>query len=721
MADGVSEKATVTVEGEVAVIECNNPPVNAISHGVRSALLRSLERALADDRVGAIIIACRGAAFFAGADITEFQGEEAEPTADQLFHAIESARKPIVAAMHRRALGGGLELALTCHYRVATPDTEFGFPEVKLGLIPGLGGTQRSVRLVGLAEALKFVPAGDNISAQKAKSIGLIDVIANRESLLPETIAFVTDRLVEIRGKRISLPRARDSGGKGQRQDLDLISLLQTQRELLHRKFRGRSAPLRCVEAMEAGLTRSFDDALAEERRIFNECLTSREAESLTYLFFAEREARKIAGIGRDVQPSPINAIGVVGGGTMGRGITISLLEAGKRVVAMEQDSIRLAAWRENLEAYAAKSVTRGMKSQEQAKEWLSRCSFTLDWNAFATCDLVIEAVFEDLELKKIAFSKLSRVVRSDCLLASNTSGLDINLLAAAIDHPEAVIGLHFFSPAHVMKLLEVVRGKASRPEALVAALQLARDLNKVAVISGVCEGFIGNRIFDQYWREAEFLVEEGASPYLVDKALQDFGMAMGPFKVSDLAGLDIGHAIRTRQQAAQERDTRFPAAEEAIYQAGRLGQKSAAGWYKYIDGRAIEDPAVAVIIGQHRTSLGRKPNDTDIKAEEIVLRCMSAIINEACKVLDEGIAQRASDVDLVAVHGFGFPAWLGGPMKWADHFGLSTIYHHLVDRSGISPELTSVASLLEVCAKGDLPLSSQSSGSSNNYEMTNV
>jgi 3-hydroxyacyl-CoA dehydrogenase len=658
MADGKQQVVSVERSGAVALIVTDHPPVNAIGHAVRTGLVAGVSDAIADRGVRAIVLACRGASFFAGADITEFHGDELTPTADSLIELIERSPKPVVAAMHTRALGGGLELALACHYRIAAPGTVFGFPEVKLGLIPGLGGTQRFPRLVGLEQALDLIPSGVQIDATRGLTIGLIDHVTTGGDLLVEACGFAAGLPADTASR---LVRNREIAGAP--------GAIEAARERIKRRYRGLAAPLRCIDAIEGALSKDFDQALRRERAIFDECLQSHESRSLRYLFFAEREARKLPEL-RSVPAKPIGRVGVIGGGTMGRGIGIAVLEAGRELVVIERDQLSADA--------CADAVRRHLEGREQAgklpepaADILARARFVADWQLLATCDLVIEAVFEDLELKRAIFGKLDAIAHPEAILATNTSGIDVDKIAAATKRPQAVVGLHFFSPANVMRLLEVVRGKATSAETLSTALAVAKALDKIAVVARVCDGFIANRMFDEYWREAEFLVEEGVSPYDVDRALESFGMAMGPFAVSDLTGLDIGHAVRTRQRETLP-PARIPGAEECLFQAGRLGRKNGRGWYAYEDGKRMPDPEAIKLIAAHVARLGSQGAPSAEYA--IVRRCFSALVNEACRLLEEGIARRASDIDLAAVHGYGFPSWRGGPMRWADDTGLATI-----------------------------------------------
>jgi 3-hydroxyacyl-CoA dehydrogenase len=658
-----------TRHGRVSLLLCENPPVNAIGHGIREGLFRNLVSETASEDVDAIVIACGGSAFFAGADISEFSGEEQPPTADGLIDLIEGSPKPVVAAMHSRALGGGLELALACHYRVAAPGTVFGFPEVTLGLIPGLGGTQRFARIAGFAEALRIIPTGETIDATRAEAIGLLDRVVDSElPFLDEAVAFAAglgcpphDLLVGrlARNCQEAVDKAR----------LDRASF-QEARERLARRYRKLSAPQAAVDAIGAALDLPFEDALANERRIFNERLASSESQALTHLFFAERAARKVSTL--DSAPAEIGTVGIVGGGTMGRGILIAVIEAGFAAVLVERDEKAARACLEAVEGHLRRKHRTGSLSEADIADILGRTAIGADWSGLEPCDLVIEAVFEKLDLKREIFGQLAKVTRPDAVLATNTSGLSVARIAEAAARPENVIGLHFFSPANVMKLLEIVQAPLTSGRALATSRAFARRLGKVAVVAKDADGFIGNRIFDRYWREAELMVEDGVSPYDVDAALEDFGMAMGPFAVSDLAGLDLGHDIRIRQAAAVPAGTRVPTMEERLFQAGRLGQKNGAGWYDYPDGKRMPSPRVLDLLHGHKPGGGAYPSAPS--SQDIVLTCMTALLGEAFRVLDEGVAARASDIDLVAVHGYGFPKFVGGPMHWFETVGLSQI-----------------------------------------------
>ncbi|MFN9478000.1 MAG: 3-hydroxyacyl-CoA dehydrogenase NAD-binding domain-containing protein [Betaproteobacteria bacterium] len=650
------------VRGNVALLQLDNPPVNGMSHAVRRALVDGLERALDDPAVAAIVITGTDRVFSGGADIREFNTPAmlAEPNLLQAIAAVESAPKPVIAAINGVCMGGGLELSLGCHYRIATPDATMGLPEVKIGLLPGAGGTQRLPRAVGVAKGLQMIASGDAIRAEDALASGLIERIVERTSF-DGVMRFAQ----EVAARR-PLPRLRDKPA-ALPAGIDAATLFAQARAQVAQQSRGLPAPGKCVDAVEGAVRLPFDDGMANERRLFIELIQSPESKALRHSLFAEPAAGKVAGVPEGTAPRPLRAVAVLGFGTMGGGIAMSLANAGLPVTVFEKDQAALdrgmAACRANWEATARK----GRLSAEQVQQRLALLKPTLDFNAVVEADLVIEAVYEDLAVKQDVFKRLDAVAKRGAILATNTSTLDVNRIADATTRPRDVIGLHFFSPANVMRLLEIVRADRTAPDVLATALALAKRIGKVGVVSGVCDGFIGNRMLEQYVRQSLFLVDEGASPAQIDAALTRFGMAMGPFAMYDLAGMDIGYAIRQRRYVDKPQVTYSKIADKVV-ELGRLGQKTGKGWYRYEPGNRspLPDPEIDALIDAHRKAIGVAPRAID--DAEIVGRCIWALVNEGARILEEGIAQRASDIDLVYLHGYGFPPARGGPMFHAQH-----------------------------------------------------
>ena len=642
----MTDPVQLRFEDDVAVIVIDNPPVNAGSRAVRQALLDRIGE-VADSTARSAVIIGAGRTFIAGSDIREFGAPLEEPQLPAVIAAIEALPVPVVAAIHGAALGGGFELALGCDARVATPDAVVGLPEVKLGMVPGAGGTQRLVRLVDVATAIELVCSGRRVPGPEALALGLVDRLAG-EDLLQSAIdharclGTAKRRLGELPVKSAS-PEAVDAAA-------DRAARRGRQRPNVH-------AAIRLLRSADSA---PFATMLAEERGVFQELRMGPEAAALRHLFFAEREAGRVEGL-KEISPPPVRTVGVVGAGTMGAAIAVCLLNAGLAVRLVEQDEEALARGVGRVEKTVAADLASGRASAADHAARRAALQGSVELGDLADCDLIIEAAFEDLAVKKDLFARLDRVARADAILATNTSYLDIAAIAAATARPEAVLGLHFFSPANVMKLLEVVRTPATSDVALATGLKLGRQIGKIAVVSGLGEGFIGNRIYSAYRRQCEFMVEEGAAPEAVDAALEAFGFAMGPFAVSDLSGLDI--AWRTRQRLAATRDSRerYVTIPDRLCEAGRLGRKTGAGWYRYdSDGRRHPDLAVSEIIA----ASSAVPRRT-IGADEIQRRALAAIVNEAQLVLEDGIAQRPGDIDVVMVHGYGFPAWEGGPLYW--------------------------------------------------------
>ena len=654
--------------GEVAVLQIDNPPVNGLNLAMRKGIAAGLQRARNDPKVRVIVITGTDKIFSGGADIREFNTPAAlaEPHLRQVIEAVESSNKPVIAAINGVCMGGGLELSLACHYRLATPNATMGLPEVKIGLLPGAGGTQRLPRAVGAELALQMIVSGDPIGAEAALKAMLVDRIVPGD-----TFQGVLDFAQELSGRRTH-PRLR-GGMTLLPAGVDADEFFHRARAEVARKSRGQIAPMKCVDAVEAAVLRPFDEGVQIERAAFVELVASEQSKALRHAFFAERAASRIADVPEDTPARPINSAAVIGFGTMGGGIAMSFANAGIPVTVLETAQPLLdkgmAACRGNWQASAAK----GKLTAEQVEARLALLTPTLSYADVASADIVIEAAFEDLAVKQKVFTALDRAARRGAILATNTSTLDVNKIAGATRRPADVLGMHFFSPANVMRLLEVVRGAATAPDVLATVMKLARRIRKVAVVSGVCDGFIGNRMLEHYVRQALFLVEEGASPQQVDKALTDFGMAMGIFAVSDLAGLDIGYAIRQRRYK-EKPQLRYPRIADRIVELGRLGQKTGKGWYRYEAGsRAPQvDDEVEALIDAYRKEIGATPRA--IGDEEIVQRCIFALVNEGARILAEGIAQRASDIDVVYLTGYGFPAWRGGPMYYAESVGLDKV-----------------------------------------------
>jgi 3-hydroxyacyl-CoA dehydrogenase len=651
--------------GAVSVLTIDNPPVNALSHAERSGIQAGVNAALADAAVKAIVLICAGRTFVAGADITEFGKPMKEPGLLSIIETIENSPKPVIAAIHGTALGGGLELALACHFRVGVAEAKFGLPEVKLGILPGAGGTQRLPRLVGVALALDMITSGEPIGAKEAREAGLIDDIVAGD-LRAGAIAFAERALRE----RLPLRRVRDLSDKLKVADADLF---KDRRSALAKRKRGLEAPQACVDAVEAAVTLPFEQGMKRERELFLKLLQGDQSKAQRYFFFAEREANKIPDVPSDTPVKQIRKAAVLGAGTMGGGIAMNFANVGIPVTIVEAEQKALdrglGVVRKNYEISAARS---GMSAADIDKR-MALIKGSLSVDDVADADIVIEAVFEDLALKKEVFQKLDRVARPDAILATNTSTLDVNAIATATKRPESVIGLHFFSPANVMRLLEIVRGAKTSKPVIASSMALAKAIRKVPALVGVCDGFVGNRMLAQRGREAERLLIEGALPQQVDKVLTDFGFPMGPFAMGDLAGLDVGWRVR------QARGTRAPIAD-ALYEAGRLGQKTSNGYYHYEPGsRApLPDPEVERIIVEvsRKLSVERRA----IAEPEILERLVYPMINEGAKILDEGIALRPGDIDVIWVYGYGWPVYRGGPMHYADQVGLARIRDRLAD-----------------------------------------
>jgi 3-hydroxyacyl-CoA dehydrogenase len=645
---------TYETRGRVAVITIDNPPVNGMSHAVRTAMLEGLDRAIADPAVDAVVLAGAGRMFSGGADVREFNTPKmlAEPTLRTLITAFEASPKPTIAAMHGTAMGGGLELPLGCHFRVAQKGAQIALPEVKLGLLPGAGGTQRLPRAIGLEPVLNMIVSGVSVPAEQLT--GLFDEIVEGD-VVAGAVAFAA--------RKRPVTRLRDRKVKHDNPQ----AFLQFARNTVGAMAKNLPAPLKCIDAVAASVDKPFEEGLRIERELFVQLLQGLESQALRHAFFAERAASKIPDVPEDTPRRAIARVAVIGAGTMGGGIAMNFLNAGIPVTILEtkQEALDrgLATIRKNYES----TVKKGRLTADKMESRMALLKPTLSYDDLKDADLVIEAVFEEMGVKEQVFAKLDQVAKPGAILATNTSTLDVDRIAAATKRPQDVLGMHFFSPANVMKLLEVVRGKATAKDALATVMDVAKKIRKTAVVSGVCDGFIGNRMLKYYGRQANELVEEGATPQQVDRAMEKFGMAMGPFRVADLAGNDIGWAIRKRLYAEDPNLRKQPIADR-LCEMGRFGQKTGAGWYRYEPGRrdAIPDPAVDEVIAAVRKDLGVAPRK--IGDEEIVGRCVYALVKEGTKILEEGIAARASDIDVVYLTGYGFPAFRGGPMNYAEN-----------------------------------------------------
>jgi 3-hydroxyacyl-CoA dehydrogenase len=664
---------TVSLErrGDIALLWTDNPPVNAIGQSVKLGLHKGLAEIARDPAIKAGVVICRGSSFFSGADITEFGQAEQPPSWVDFDRRLDLSDKPIVAAIHTRAFGGGLELALACHYRVADRAVVFAFPEVGLGIIPGGGGTQRFPRVAGFDAALDIIPSARIFSTEEAIKLGVID--RSVEGTLEEAAIAFAQEIIATGIKGAELPRARNRNEAIETARAN-PHIFAKARETVKKRFRGFNARLRSIEAIENALSLSFDEGFRAEIAIFDDCVRTPEYRALSHLFFAEREARRVPDLPKGLGGRKVANVAVIGGGTMGRGISLAFADRGFPVRLIE---INTEA-RDKALDYCHKEIgarlAKGRISEAEAKACIGRITGGTSLQDTAGADLIIEAVFEDMDLKKKVFAQLDGIAAKGAILASNTSNLDINEIAVVTKRPADVIGMHFFSPANVMKLLEIVRGEKTGADVLATALSVAKAINKQPVVARVCDGFLANRAFDTYWRESEFLVEEGASPYEVDKVLYEFGMPMGPFAVADLVGLDVGQLIRKRQRLKLPQGVRYSALEDDIVALGRLGQKNGSGWYRYdADARSgTPDPQIESVIAAYRQKRGFTPRK--ISGEEIIQRCIYAVINEAAKELEEGIAIRSSDIDVASVYGFGFPSWRGGPMQYADEIGLPAV-----------------------------------------------
>lgn len=667
-----AEASTSVVElrqdGDVLLVSVNNPPVNALGAAVRQGLMAAMEQADASAAVKAVVIVGQGKAFIAGADIREFGKPPVQPFLPDVCNRIEACRKPVVAVIHGAALGGGLEIAMSAHYRLALPGAKLGLPEVSLGLVPGAGGTQRAPRLMGVKAATELMLSGQQIGAKAGLSAGLVDKLDDGADPVAAGLAYARELLAQGAPLRpVSATPGRLADKAAAQAELDVL------RADTAKKSRGLFSPLKIIDCVQAALDLPFAEGLKFERAQFLACIDSPQRAGLIHAFFAERETAKIPEA-RAAQPRAFSKIAIIGGGTMGAGITVSALDAGLVVTMIERDAESIARGQANVEKVYNGLIAKGRMSEEAKAAIMARYTPSTRYDDIADVDLVIEAVFEDLEVKKAVFKELDRVCKSGAVLATNTSYLDIDAIAAVTSRPQDVIGLHFFSPANIMKLLEIVVPAKVAPDVVTTAFELAKKMKKVPVRAGVCDGFIGNRILATYKQAADYLMEDGASPYEIDEAVRGFGFAMGPFQVTDLAGGDIGWATRKRRAATRDPKARYVEIADRICENGWFGQKTGRGFYLYPQGARIgqPDPEVLAIVDAERARKGVTPRS--FTAEEIMRRYMAAMVNEGAKVVGEGIALRPLDVDVTFISGYGFPRHRGGPMKWADMQGLAKV-----------------------------------------------
>ena len=684
----------------VGVITLDNPPVNAFSLSQRIGVSEALTAGLQDPDIQAFVICGSGRMFSAGADIREFDTGVAgeSPTLMDLISLIEDSPKPVVCALHGTALGGGCELSLACHSRIAIPGTRIGLPEVTLGIVPGAGGTQRLPRLIGVLPALDAIVSGKPMTAEKAHELGLVDGLADD-----------SDDLLKI---SVSIAHGLSIGPEPPKKTRDRDGhLLEAQnrpelfdefRSRISRRARGFEAPFACIDCVEAATTMSFENGLAFEREVFLRCRSSNQSLSQRHAFFAEREARKVSGLGPETSQTDVRHAAVLGCGTMGTGIAMCFANAGIPVIVTESEQGMLDRGMKMIRKNYASTVSKGRMTEEEAEARLALIEPTLEFERISAADVVIEAVFEEMELKKKIFTRLDGLCKADAILATNTSSLDVNTIAAVTGRPEQVVGTHFFSPANVMRLVEIVRGDHTSPEVLATTLTLSKQLGKVGVVVGVCDSFAANRMLYPYSRQAQFLIEEGAFPEQVDKVIYDFGFPMGPFALSDLAGIDVGWRVRQHREPSRPKHLRYSEIADRLYEMGRYGQKTRKGWYNYEEGSRIPMPDPEVVDLVVRTSRELKIDRREISDEEILQRCIYPLINEGARILEEGIVQRASDLDIVWLYGFGFPRYRGGPMFYADSVGLRHVYEVMQGFCEIHEDWLEPAPLLERLARED-------------------
>ena len=697
MADAVSYETVEDQNGGIAVITIDNPPVNAAGIAVREGLMNAARRFQEDDNAAIAVVCAAGRTFIAGADIREFGKPPLEPWLPKVVDLIESVDKPIVCVIHGTALGGGLETALACHYRVALATARVGLPEVHLGLLPGAGGTQRLPRLVGIESAVEMITSGRHVPANEALSLGIVDAIDEGDDPKTAGLTFARDLLTGNREvRRASQLEDKLESVRGNQQLFDDI------RAAVKKKAKGQLSPVLCAEAVLAAAELPYEEGAKRERELFMELMNSPQREALIHIFFADREVAKVPELA-SASPRPLERVAVIGGGTMGSGITVSMLFAGLPVTMIERDQESADRGRANVERILDEGVKRGKFGADHRNRLANELySCSADIASLDGADLVIEAAFEDMAIKKDLFQQIDQHAKPGAVLASNTSYLNINEIAGVTNRPGDVMGLHFFSPAHIMKLLEIVVADKTEASATATGFSLAKRLKKVGVRAGVCDGFIGNRILERYLTLASFLVEDGTSPYDIDRAVVNFGFPMGPNQMGDLAGLDIGLANRKRKRAEGWKGRYAAEYLDRIAELGRFGQKTGRGFYIYEDGSRIgkPDPEVLEIIETIRTEKGITPKALD--EDGIMRRYMAAMINEAAGVVEEGIALRPLDVDITMIYGYGFPRWRGGPLKYADMTGLETILNDIKDFSSEDPEFWTPAQLLvDLVARG--------------------
>jgi len=681
----MSSPISTRKDGNVLIITSDSPPVNALSAAVREGLHKGMQEAAADDEVEAVVVRCDGRTFFAGADITEFGKAPSGPGLGTVIDAFEDSDKPVVAAIHGTAFGGGLEVALGCHYRVAVPSAQVGLPEVKLGIIPGAAGTQRLPRLIGAEAALPIIANGDPVRAPKAEKLGIIDKIVGEDSLEADAIAFARSKVGQ------PIPRTRE--GTANEDGVKNPAIFDEFRHKNARRMRGLKAPEAGIQAVKAAGENDFEAGVKKERELFAGLAGGDQARALQYYFFAERKAAKIDDIDPNIDLIPVKKVGIIGAGTMGGGIAMNFLSAGYEVVMLEREQEALDRGTKVMKSNYDRTAQRGRMTEEQVDKAMGLLSTTLEYDDLADCDLIIEAVFENMEIKKEIFKKLDETVKQGAILGTNTSGLDVNEIANATSRPEAVLGLHFFSPANVMKLLEIVRGDKTADDVLATSMKLAKKIGKVAVVSGVCRGFIGNRILGARQRQSQQLIMEGAKYWEVDDVLLEFGFPMGPFQMSDLAGLDIGwHRDPNRVENIRD----------ALCAKDRRGQKTGAGYYDYDEARnRTPSEEVQGIIKTFAEKEGYEQRD--ISKDEIRQRLLYPMVNEGALILEEGISQRGSDIDVVWVNGYGWPIYRGGPMFWADQEGLDKVVEGLEQhRDKLGKDFKLADSLKQKAAAGE-------------------
>lgn len=688
----MSNVVSYELVGNIGVISVNSPPVNALSQAVREGILNAVNAAQ-EDGSEAIVLRCEGRTFIAGADITEFGKPPMEPGLPEVLGAIENSKKPVIAAIHGTALGGGFEVALACHYRCAIASAKVGLPEVKLGLLPGAGGTQRVPRVAGVQVALDMITSGNPVAAAKANSMGLLDEVVEGDDLQAAAIKYATDLLES----GAPLKRIRDI-------TIDPATIepgfFDAARKKLAKRARGQIAPDKIVSCIEAAVNLPMDQGLERERELFRELVTSPESAAMRHIFFAERQAAKIKDLPKDTPLRDIKKVAIIGGGTMGGGIAMCFANVGIPVVMLEINDEALERGMNIIRKNYTITVQKGKLPADKMEQLISTISGTTDYADLSDVDLVIEAVFENLDLKKEIFAKLDAVCKPGAILATNTSYQDVDAIAEATSRPQDVLGLHFFSPANVMKLLEIVRGAKTADDALATSMQIGKKIGKVCALSRVCYGFIGNRMLGGYGREAQMLLMDGCTPAQVDSALEKFGMAMGPLAMGDLAGLDVGYKARQARTDLSD-DPKLYRMGTLLVEMGRHGQKTGAGFYKYDPQtrQRMSDPEIESMIKEEAAKLGIEQRT--ISDEEILQRCFYPLINEGALILEEGIAQRPSDIDVVYVFGYAFPAAKGGPMHYADHVGLKNVYDKICEfRDMYGEQYWKPAPLLEKLAK---------------------